>query len=107
MDFAVVEIGGKQYKVAAGQKLKTEKIDAETGANLSLDKVLLISSGDNVEIGTPYVEGAKINAKVLRQGKNDKIIVFKYHSKTRYRKKKGHRQPFTELEIIGINQNPA
>jgi len=99
MEFAVIETGGKQYKVAAGQKLKVEKLDAEAGANFVFDKVLLRTDGDKVEIGMPYVAGAKVEAKVLRQARDRKKIVFKYHSKTRYRKKKGHRQYFTEVKI--------
>jgi len=69
---------------------------------LVLDKVLLVAEGDDVKVGTPYIEGAKVETKVLRQGRGKKEIVFKYHSKTRYRKKKGHRQHFTELEILSI-----
>lgn len=102
MAFAIIESGGKQYKVSPGDKLKVEKLDAQAGANLTLDKVLLVADGEEVKLGMPYVEGAKVEAKVLDQGRHDKKIVFKYHSKTRYKKKKGHRQPFTELEIMGI-----
>ncbi len=100
--FAIVETGGKQYKVAPGQKLKVEKLNAEPGASLSLDKVLLVADGDNVQVGAPYVSGAKVESKVLSQGRHDKKIVFKYHSKTRYRKKKTHRQPYTELEVVSV-----
>ena len=100
--FAIIETGGKQYKVSVGQKLKVEKLEAETGANLSLDKVLLVVDGEEVKIGAPYVEGAKVEAKVLSNGRHDKKIVFKYHSKTRYKKKKGHRQHYTELEIVSV-----
>ncbi|OGY63726.1 MAG: 50S ribosomal protein L21 [Candidatus Harrisonbacteria bacterium RIFCSPLOWO2_02_FULL_41_11] len=100
--FAIIETGGKQYKVSPGQKLKVEKLDAEQGANLNLDKVLLVADGEDVKVGTPYVEGAKVETKVLGQGRHDKKIVFKYHSKTRYRKKKGHRQHYTELEIVSV-----
>ena len=101
--FAIVETGGKQYKVSPGTKLKVEKLEAEAGANLSLDKVLLVADGEEVKLGTPYVEGAKVATKVLSQGRHDKKIVFKYHSKTRYKKKKGHRQPYTELEVKSIS----
>ncbi len=103
-NFAVIETGGKQYKVASGQKIKVEKLDAETSGNFVFDKVLLLGdeeSGD-AKIGTPNVEGAKVEAKVLRQARDKKKIVFRYHSKTRYRKKKGHRQLFTEVEITKI-----
>ena len=100
--FAVIETGGKQYKVSAGQKVKIEKLDAEAGGNFVFDKVLLTVDGEDVKIGAPYVEGAKVEAKVLKQGRDKKKIVFRYHSKTRYRKKKGHRQHFTEVEITEI-----
>lgn len=102
MTFAIIEAGGKQYKVSAGQKIKVEKLNAKAGDNFSFDKVLLIADGDKAQIGTPYVSGAKVEAKVLGQGRGDKVIVFKYHSKTRYQKKKGHRQPFTEVQITNI-----
>jgi len=99
MKFAIIETGGKQYKVSAGQKLKVEKLNAKAGGVFSFDKVLLVVDGEKVEIGTPYVLGAKIDAKVIGDGRADKKIVFRYHSKTRYRKKKGHRQPFTEISF--------
>lgn len=102
MTFAIIETGGKQYKVAPGQKIQVEKLNAEAGADLTLDKVLLVADGENVQVGAPYVAGAKVEAKVVSQGKEDTKIVFKYHSKTRYRKKKGHRQRFTELEIVSV-----
>ena len=102
MKFAVIETGGKQYKVFAGQKLKVEKLEVEQGAALTFDKVLLVADGEDVKVGVPYVEGAKVETKVLSQGRHDKKIVFKYHSKTRYKKKKGHRQHYTELEILNI-----
>lgn len=100
MAFSIIQTGGKQYKVSAGQKLKIEKLEAEVDGSFVFDKVLLTVDGESVKIGTPYVEGAKVEAKVLKQGKGEKKIVFKYHSKARYRKKKGHRQLFTEVEIV-------
>lgn len=100
--FAVIEAGGKQYRVAPGQKLKIEKLETPAGEVLVFDKVLLTADGENVKIGAPYVEGVKVEAKVVKQGHAKTLIVFKYSSKTRYRKKKGHRQKFTEVEIIGI-----
>ena len=100
MNFAIIQTGGKQYKVSAGQKLKIEKLEAEVDGSVVFNKVLLTADGESVKIGTPYVEGAKVEAKVLKQGKGEKKIVFKYHSKARYRKKKGHRQLFTEVEIV-------
>lgn len=100
--FAVVQTGGKQYKVAAGDRIKIEKLETDEQEAISFDKVLLIADGDKISLGKPYVEGAIVEGKLLRQGRARKVIVFKYHSKARYRKKKGHRQPFTEVEITGI-----
>ncbi len=100
--FAVIEAGGKQYRVSAGQKIKIEKINAKEGADFVLDKVLLKSEGEKVEVGNPYLGGIKVEARVLKQGRGEKKIIFRYHSKTRYRKKKGHRQAFTEIEITKV-----
>ena len=100
--FAVIETGGKQYRVSAGDKLKVEKLAAEAGGNVSFKSVLLVVDGDKADIGTPHVKGATVEAKVLRDARARKVIVFKYHSKARYRKKKGHRQHFTEVEITKI-----
>ncbi|MBI2640930.1 MAG: 50S ribosomal protein L21 [Candidatus Sungbacteria bacterium] len=100
--FAVIKTGGKQYLVSPGQKLKVEKLDAKEGGKIIFGEVLLVADDKKTEIGTPLVKGAKVEAKVLRQGRDKKIIVFKYHAKTRYRKKKGHRQAFTEVEIMKI-----
>ncbi|MEK7555364.1 MAG: 50S ribosomal protein L21 [Patescibacteria group bacterium] len=100
MKFAIIQTGGKQYKVSSGQKIKVEKLTGDKDAVLSFDKVLLTADGDNVKIGSPYVEGAKVEAKILKQGRDRKKIVFRYHSKTRRSKKKGHRQSYTEVEIL-------
>ena len=100
--FAVIKTGGKQYKVSSGTKIKVEKLSAE-GEGFVFDKVLLISDGDKVKIGKPYLEGSKVEAKVLKQARARKVIVFRYKSKTRQRKKKGHRQHFTEVEITKIS----
>lgn len=100
--FAVIQTGGKQYKVSAGQKIKIEKIDAEKGAKFVFDKVLLEANGSDIKIGTPHVSGAKVEGEVVKQSRDKKKIVFKYHSKARYRKKKGHRQSYTEVEIKKI-----
>ncbi len=102
MQFAVIKTGGKQYLVTPGQKLKIEKIDAGEGDNFVFGEVLLAGDGENLQIGAPLVAGAKIEAKILKQARAKKIIVFKYHNKTRYRKKRGHRQHFTEVEIKKI-----
>ena len=96
--YALVEFKGKQYKVEKGNLLKVEKVDAEPGAKLDIDTVLLVS-GDTVTVGNPYVQGAKVSATVESHGKDDKIIVFKYKSKKDYRRKQGHRQQFTVLNI--------
>ena len=100
--FAIIETGGKQYKIKSGDKVKVEKIVSGGDGAVIFDRVLLLSDGDKTQIGTPYVQGAEVKAKVLREGRYDKKIVFRYHSKTRYRKKKGHRQHFTEVEIVSM-----
>jgi large subunit ribosomal protein L21 len=102
MKFAIIETGGKQYKVSAGAKLQIEKLDAEAGGNVSFKNVLLVADGAQVEVGAPHVKGAEVEAKVVRQARDRKVIVFRYHSKTRYRKKKGHRQHFTEVEVTKV-----
>ncbi len=100
--FAVVETGGKQYKVAVGDKLKVEKLSVEAGDSVSLDRVLLISDGDQVSVGSPVLEGHSVAATVLAQGRHDKIRVFKMKRRKGYRRTQGHRQQYTELEITGI-----
>lgn len=100
--FAIIKTGGKQYKVSSGDKIKIDKLEIKEGESVVFDNVLLTADGEKVEIGTPYVNGVKVEAKVIKQGRHRKQIVFRYHSKTRYRKKKGHRQHFTEVEIINI-----
>lgn len=99
MNFSIIQTGGKQYKVSSGQKIKIEKLNAKEGDNFIFDKVLLSVDGESVKIGMPYVEGEKIEGKILKQARDKKKIVFKYHSKARYRKKKGHRQNYTEVQI--------
>lgn len=99
--FAVIKTGGKQYRVSPGTKLKVEKLTPE-GENFVFDKVLLVSDGKGIKIGKPYLENSRVEAKVLKQGRAKKVIVFRYKSKTRQRKKKGHRQPYTEIEITKI-----
>lgn len=100
--YAIIETGGKQYTVEAGDKLRIEKLDAKEGDVVTFDKVVFVS-GDEPKVGTPYVEGAKVEAKVLAQAKAKKVIVYKYKSKKNERKKNGHRQPYTLVEISGIN----
>lgn len=99
---AVIKTGGKQYLVSPGQKIKIEKLEIPEGEEVIFDQVLLLEKGKKVEIGTPFIKDAKVIGKVLKQGKVKKVIVFKYKSKTRYKKKKGHRQPFTQVEIKEI-----
>ena len=99
---AVIETGGKQYLVAPGKKIKIEKLDAEEGKEVVFDKVLLVEKNKKLEIGAPYVEGAKVEGRVLKQGKAKKVIIFKYKAKKRYKVKKGHRQRYTEVEIVKI-----
>jgi len=103
MTFAIVETGGKQYCLAVGQKLKIEKVQPSQEGEIIFDKLLLLSEGDKVQIGQPYLAGRKAAAKILQQGRHQKVIVFKYKSKTRQTKKKGHRQPYTEVQITGIS----
>ncbi|MBI5147977.1 MAG: 50S ribosomal protein L21 [Parcubacteria group bacterium] len=97
--FAVIETGGKQYKVSSEQKIRVEKLNGEKSAAVVFDKVLLWADGEKIKIGAPYVEGAGVAGEILNQGRDKKKIVFKYHSKNRFRKKKGHRQNFTEVKI--------
>ncbi len=100
--FAVVETGGKQYKVAVGDRLKVEKLLAEEGEAISLDRVLMVADGENVSVGNPVLDGRSVAAKVVRQGRADKIRVFKMKRRKGYRRTQGHRQAFTELEITSI-----
>ncbi len=99
---AVIKTGGKQYLVSPGDKIKVEKLSADEGKEVIFDRILLLEKNKKIEIGAPFVKGVKVIGKVLMQGKSKKVIVFKYKPKTRYKKKKGHRQPFTEVEIISI-----
>jgi len=102
--YAVVEMGGKQYKVSAGDNVDVEKLPFEVGEKVELDRVLLVADGEEVRVGQPTVEGAKVLATVTDQAKGRKVIVFKYKPKERYRRKKGHRQAYTRLmidEIVG------
>ena len=100
--YAIVETGGKQYKVQAGQKVDVDYLGIGEGNDVELSNVLLIADGDNKIIGTPTVDNAKITATCVAEGKGDKILVFKYKPKVRYRVKRGHRQLFTRLEIKNI-----
>lgn len=101
--YAVVETGGKQYRVAEGDVIYVEKLEGNAGESIDLEKVLLVSNEGKVNVGKPYVDGAKVSATIEEQGKAKKIIIFKYKAKKDYRKKQGHRQPYTKLKIGKIN----
>jgi len=102
MSYAVIKTGGKQYRVSAGDKLKVENLAGDVGAELVLDQVLAVGQGDTVKVGAPLVAGATVRAKVLAQGKHDKVTIFKLRRRKHYAKHQGHRQQFTEIEITGI-----
>jgi large subunit ribosomal protein L21 len=101
---AVILTGGKQYLVTPGQKLRVETLDNKDGEEVVFDKVLLLEKSNKLEIGTPFVEGAKVTGKVLKNARGKKVIIFKYKAKKRTRVKKGHRQNFTEVEIKTIDK---
>jgi large subunit ribosomal protein L21 len=100
--YAVIKTGGKQYKVAAGDKLKVEKLAGDVGSKVVIDKVLMIADGDKTTIGAPLVAGAKVNATVVSHGRGDKVMIFKFRRRKHYRKTQGHRQSFTEIQIDTI-----
>jgi large subunit ribosomal protein L21 len=100
--YAIVETGGKQFKVSEGATIFVEKLNAEIGTTVTLDKVLMINNDGSVKVGVPFVDGAKVVVKVVAHGRDKKIVVFKYKSKKNYHKKQGHRQPFTRLLIETI-----
>jgi large subunit ribosomal protein L21 len=100
--YAIIETGGKQYRVEEGSVLDVELLPAEIGATVSFDRVLAAKKEDKLEVGRPYLKGAVVHAKVLEHGKHKKIIVFKYKAKKNYRRKQGHRQPFTRVLIEKI-----
>jgi len=101
--YAVFQSGGKQHRVAEGQTVRLEKLDAETGATVEFDKVLLVADGDDVKVGVPYVEGGKVQAEVVTHGRGKKIKIVKFRRRKHSRKQMGHRQWFTEVKITGIN----
>ncbi len=100
--YAIIETGGKQIKVEEGQSIYVEKLDAQEGETVTFDKVLFVG-GENIKVGNPVVEGATVTGKVEKHGRGKKIIVFKYKPKKNYRKKQGHRQPYTKVLIEKIN----
>jgi len=101
--YAVIRTGGKQYKVAPGEKLKVEQLAADVGAQIVLDQVLLVGDGENVRVGQPTIAGATVNATVLAHGRDEKVQIFKMRRRKHYQKHQGHRQGFTELKIEGID----
>ena len=100
---AIIETGGKQYKVTEGDTLFIEKLPNEAGDTVTFDKVLAVLDGDKATIGTPVVHGAKVEANVVKNGKGKKILVFKYKPKKNYRRRQGHRQPYTKVEIVKLS----
>jgi large subunit ribosomal protein L21 len=101
--YAIVETGGKQYRVKVGDVLSVEKLDGEAGAAVTLDRVLLVGGDGSVKVGTPVVDGATVAATIADQYRGEKIVVFKYKPKKNYRRRTGHRQSLTRLQITGIN----
>jgi large subunit ribosomal protein L21 len=101
--YAIIKTGGKQYRVAAGEKLKVEKLAGDIGSELLIDQVLLVGAGNDVKVGTPLVPGASVSAKVVAHGLGDKVKIFKMRRRKHYEKNQGHRQGYTEIEITGIS----
>ena len=101
--YAVIKTGGKQYKVAAGEKIKVEQIAADVGQEIVIDQILAVGNGAELMVGTPLVAGASITAKVVSHGRHDKVRIFKLRRRKHYKKSQGHRQNFTELEISAVN----
>jgi large subunit ribosomal protein L21 len=101
--YAVFSTGGKQYRAVPGEVIRVEKLDAEAGSTVTIDRVLMIGDGDNVTVGAPLVKGATVAAKVRGHGRADKVMIVKFRRRKHYRKQQGHRQHYTEIEITGIN----
>jgi len=101
--YAVIQTGGKQYRVSEGDVLRVEKLAADEGAGVELDKVLMVANGDAIKVGTPYVEGGKVTATVKAHGRGKKVKIVKFRRRKQYLKRQGHRQWYTELEITGIS----
>lgn len=100
--YAVIATGGKQYRVSDGAVLRVEKLDAEEGATIEFDRVLLVGDGETVSVGKPFLEGGKVQAVVMSQGKGRKVEIIKFRRRQNYRRTKGHRQHFTQVKITGI-----
>ncbi|BBP01534.1 50S ribosomal protein L21 [Sulfuriferula nivalis] len=101
--YAVIKTGGKQYRVVAGEKIKVEQITADVGSEVVLDQVFMVADGDDIKIGAPLVNGAKVTATVLSHGRHDKVKIFKMRRRKHYQKHQGHRQNYTEIQISGIS----
>jgi large subunit ribosomal protein L21 len=101
--YAVIKTGGKQYKVAAGEKIKVEQIAADVGQDVVIEQVLAIGEGESLQVGAPWVAGASVNATVVAHGKHDKVRIFKMRRRKHYQKHGGHRQTYTELHIGSVN----
>ena len=101
--FAVIKTGGKQYRVAAGDKLKVEKLPGDVGSEVLLDQVLMVGEGAAIKVGAPLVAGAAVRATVVGHGKSDKVTIFKLRRRKHYKKSQGHRQQYTEIQITGIS----
>lgn len=102
MNLAIISAGGKQYLVSPKSKIQVEKMPGKEGETVALDQVLMTAKDGDIQIGKPLVSGASVQAKILKQGRSKKILVFKYKAKSRYRRKQGHRQSYTELEIVSL-----
>ncbi|MCX7614351.1 MAG: 50S ribosomal protein L21 [Clostridiales bacterium] len=100
--YAILETGGKQYRVQEGDTIYVEKLNLEDGAEVTLESVLTVGDGADLKVGAPYVAGASVTGKVVKTGKGKKVMIFKYKSKKNYRRRQGHRQPYTKLEILSV-----
>ncbi|MDR3392619.1 MAG: 50S ribosomal protein L21 [Sulfuriferula sp.] len=101
--YAVIKTGGKQYRVVAGEKIKVEQITADVGSEIVLDQVFMVANGDDIKVGAPLVNGAKVTATVVSHGRHDKVKIFKMRRRKHYQKHQGHRQNYTEIQISGIS----
>ncbi len=101
--YAVIETGGKQYRVSEGQTLKVEKLSVDEGGSIDIDKVLMVADGENIKVGAPYVAGGKVTATVKGHGRGEKLMIVKFRRRKHHRKQMGHRQHYTELQITGIS----
>ncbi len=101
--YAVIETGGKQYRVSEGQAIKFEKLDVEPGSKVHFDKVLMVANGDTIQVGAPYISGGTVTAEVLSQGRGKKVKIIKFRRRKHYRRQMGHRQYYTEVKITAIS----